>query len=69
MTVHRRGFLKAAGAGCAIAAAPRALWPAVAQSRAPADYTLRIATGLVELAPEHIVSTTLYNGQFPGPLG
>src|SRR6478672_13773647 len=33
-----------------------------------ADYTLRIATGLVELAPDHIVSTTLYNGQFPGPL-
>ena len=30
-----------------------------------ADYTLRIATGLVELSPEHIVSTTLYNGQFP----
>jgi FtsP/CotA-like multicopper oxidase with cupredoxin domain len=68
MTLHRRGFLKAAGAGCAIAATPRTLRPAVAQSRAPADYTLRIATGLVELAPEHIVSTTLYNGQFPGPL-
>jgi FtsP/CotA-like multicopper oxidase with cupredoxin domain len=34
----------------------------------PPDYTLRIATGLVELAPDHIVSTTLYNGQFPGPL-
>jgi FtsP/CotA-like multicopper oxidase with cupredoxin domain len=33
-----------------------------------ADYTLRIATGLAELAPEHIVSTTLYNGRFPGPL-
>jgi FtsP/CotA-like multicopper oxidase with cupredoxin domain len=33
-----------------------------------ADYTLRIATGLVELADDHIVSTTLYNGQFPGPL-
>ncbi len=33
-----------------------------------ADYTLRIATGLAELASEHIVSTTLYNGQFPGPL-
>jgi len=32
------------------------------------DYTIRIATGLAELAPEHIVSTTLYNGQFPGPL-
>src|SRR3984893_17045026 len=34
----------------------------------PANVTLRIAPGLVELAPEHIVSTTLYNGQFPGPL-
>jgi FtsP/CotA-like multicopper oxidase with cupredoxin domain len=34
----------------------------------PANVTLRIATGLVELAPGHIVSTTLYNGQFPGPL-
>jgi FtsP/CotA-like multicopper oxidase with cupredoxin domain len=33
-----------------------------------ADYTLRIANGLAELAPDHIVSTTLYNGQFPGPL-
>lgn len=33
-----------------------------------ADYTVRIATGLVELSPEHIVSTTLYNGEFPGPL-
>jgi FtsP/CotA-like multicopper oxidase with cupredoxin domain len=35
---------------------------------AKADHTLRIATGLAELAPEHIVSTTLYDGQFPGPL-
>ena len=33
-----------------------------------ADYTIRIATGLVDLAPGHIVSTTLYNDQFPGPL-
>jgi FtsP/CotA-like multicopper oxidase with cupredoxin domain len=37
-------------------------------TQAKPDYTLRIATGLVELAPDHIVSTTLYNGQFPGPL-
>jgi FtsP/CotA-like multicopper oxidase with cupredoxin domain len=37
-------------------------------STANADYTLRIATGLAELSPDHIVSTTLYNGQFPGPL-
>ncbi|OIJ95333.1 multicopper oxidase family protein [Streptomyces monashensis] len=33
-----------------------------------ADYTLRIATGRVELAPGTVVSTTTYNGQFPGPL-
>jgi FtsP/CotA-like multicopper oxidase with cupredoxin domain len=37
-------------------------------ARQKADYTLRIGTGLVELAPDHIVSTTLYNSQFPGPL-
>ncbi len=37
-------------------------------SSAPADHTLRIGTGLVELAPDRIVSTTLYNGEFPGPL-
>ena len=35
---------------------------------AKADYELRIGTGLVELADDHIASTTLYNGQFPGPL-
>ncbi|HXB93327.1 MAG TPA: multicopper oxidase domain-containing protein [Puia sp.] len=34
----------------------------------PADYTIRIGTGLVEVAPQHIISTTTYNGQFPGPL-
>jgi FtsP/CotA-like multicopper oxidase with cupredoxin domain len=33
-----------------------------------AGATLRIANGLVELAPDHVVSTTLYNGEFPGPL-
>lgn len=33
-----------------------------------ASYTLRIGTGLVELAPDKIISTTTYNGQFPGPL-
>ncbi len=32
------------------------------------DYTLRIGTATVELAPDQIVSTTVYNGQFPGPL-
>ncbi len=64
----RREFLIGAGAaGLALGAG--AMTPAGAQTASStADYTLRIATGLVELSPEHIVSTTLYNGQFPGPL-
>src|SRR5450432_55485 len=33
-----------------------------------ADYTVRIGTGLIEVGPQHILSTTTYNGQFPGPL-
>jgi FtsP/CotA-like multicopper oxidase with cupredoxin domain len=41
---------------------------AAALGEGKADYTIRIATGLVELAADHIVSTKLYNGQFPGPL-
>jgi FtsP/CotA-like multicopper oxidase with cupredoxin domain len=40
----------------------------VRPSTGAADYTLRIGTGLVELAPGQIISTTTYNGQFPGPL-
>ena len=38
------------------------------QSGGQADHTIRIGTGLVELAPDTIVSTRLYNGHFPGPL-
>jgi FtsP/CotA-like multicopper oxidase with cupredoxin domain len=49
------------------AAAPRGAVPQPAQD-APADYTIRIGTGLIELAPEVSLSTRLYNGQFPGPL-
>jgi FtsP/CotA-like multicopper oxidase with cupredoxin domain len=33
-----------------------------------ADYTIRIGTGLIEVGPQRIISTTTYNGQFPGPL-
>ena len=32
------------------------------------DHTIRISTGLVEVGPQHILSTATYNGQFPGPL-
>ncbi|MER6072341.1 multicopper oxidase domain-containing protein [Streptomyces sp. NPDC001817] len=41
--------------------------PSLSRKR-KADYTLRIATGQVELAPDTVVSTTTYNGRFPGPL-
>jgi FtsP/CotA-like multicopper oxidase with cupredoxin domain len=33
-----------------------------------ADYTLKIATTPLEIAPKRILSVTTYNGQFPGPL-
>jgi FtsP/CotA-like multicopper oxidase with cupredoxin domain len=33
-----------------------------------ADYIIHINTGLIEVSPMHIISTTTYNGQFPGPL-
>jgi len=48
--------------------APQLVRAASELTNETADYTLRIGTGLVELAPDHIVSTTLYNGIFPGPL-
>ena len=41
---------------------------ATAPASGPADYTLTIAVKPVELGPKRIVSTTTYNGQFPGPL-
>jgi FtsP/CotA-like multicopper oxidase with cupredoxin domain len=69
--VKRRDFLRLGGATAVTAALPA--WPrlrqvAASQASAPADYTLRIATGLLEVAPNRIISTTLYNNQFPGPL-
>lgn len=63
----RRGFAAALATDAARAWAAAPLPPPANASTAP-DYTVRIGTGLVELSPEHIVSTTLYNGQFPGPL-
>ncbi|HVA94954.1 MAG TPA: multicopper oxidase domain-containing protein [Candidatus Dormibacteraeota bacterium] len=77
----RRDFLKTAGltAGAALLS-PQAGFgqgdmpgqrgqSALPPSRSgPANYTLRIKTTPVELAPDRIVSLTTYNGQFPGPL-
>jgi FtsP/CotA-like multicopper oxidase with cupredoxin domain len=65
----RRDFLRLSG--LAAMAPAGAIHPARAAedvAAAKADHALRIANGLVELSPEHIVSTTLYNGQFPGPM-
>ena len=41
---------------------------ACSQTGSPPDYTLTIAVKPIELAPNRILSTTTYNGQFPGPL-
>jgi FtsP/CotA-like multicopper oxidase with cupredoxin domain len=69
MSVDRRSLLKHATTLSLTAVAPRLAQAAENQTEVDkADYTLQIATGLVELSSEHIVSTTLYNGQFPGRL-
>jgi FtsP/CotA-like multicopper oxidase with cupredoxin domain len=75
MSTSRRHFLKLAGLTTAAGLVtdsealklPLHLIGAEQTPSSP-DYTLRIATGPIELAPNHIISTTTYNGQFPGPL-
>jgi FtsP/CotA-like multicopper oxidase with cupredoxin domain len=70
MQASRREFLKRAG----MLVGAAALSPcAIAQNTATferddPDYTLHITTSPVEIAPNHIMSLTSYNGQFPGPL-
>jgi FtsP/CotA-like multicopper oxidase with cupredoxin domain len=69
----RRDFLKLGSASILTAGAARQFFATTSNAIAAgpqqaADYTIRIASGLIELSPDHIVSTTLYNGQFPGPL-
>jgi FtsP/CotA-like multicopper oxidase with cupredoxin domain len=68
MPIDRRSLLQLPALLSLAGLAPRAATAANDGTGEKADYALRIATGLVELAPQHIVSTTLYNGQFPGPL-
>jgi FtsP/CotA-like multicopper oxidase with cupredoxin domain len=62
--VDRRGFLKWGSAAAAVVAAGCGR----SDTSGNPDYTVRIGQGLVELAPDRVVSTTVYNGQFPGPL-
>jgi FtsP/CotA-like multicopper oxidase with cupredoxin domain len=77
MWLDRRAFLRlggmsALGLSAACQREPAANAPAPGTNApapvARADYTIRIAPGLVELGPDRIIATTLYNGQFPGPL-
>jgi FtsP/CotA-like multicopper oxidase with cupredoxin domain len=76
MTISRRDFLKRASvlAGSALVPSAVALngklgnTGTIVPQEGKADYTIRIASNPVELAPKHIISTTTYNGQFPGPL-
>src|SRR5664279_20465 len=82
-TVGRRKFIKLSGSMASIAAFfPGAAFHLIDKKnskilqysdRIPkteevADYTIHIGTGLIEVAPQLIISTTTYNGQFPGPL-
>jgi FtsP/CotA-like multicopper oxidase with cupredoxin domain len=68
MTIDRRSLLKCAGLVPLLGQVPRLVRAAAEMRDEKADYTVRIGTALIELAPDHIVSTTVYNGQFPGPL-
>lgn len=75
MSFSRRDFLKAAGLTASSALVPRIgdgkqLW---AQDQTPPqegkpDYTIRIAASPIEVSSKLILSTTTYNGKFPGPL-
>jgi FtsP/CotA-like multicopper oxidase with cupredoxin domain len=68
MPIDRRTLLAGAGLMSLAGFAARPMRAEEAGAVEKADYTLRIASGRVELAPDHIISTTLYNDQFPGPL-
>lgn len=76
MPIDRREFLKLGGLAALGSSVPnlvRATTSALTTTSPlivtdKADYTLRMSRSLIELAPDHIVSTTVYNGQFPGPL-
>src|SRR5271167_1203419 len=73
MSVGRRDFLKWGGTAAMAAAGGLGVVagcsrPSPSPPNGKPDYTLRIGTGTVELAPDRVVSTTVYNGQFPGPL-
>ena len=68
MSVDRRRFAQMAGLSVLATGLGLAKGSRAELQGSPSDYQLRIVNGLVELAPDRIISTTTYNGQFPGPL-
>ena len=63
----RRRFLWSSGvAAGAVLWSPKSL--VVGPGESAPDYTLRIQAAPIEVAPNRILSTVTYNGQFPGPL-
>ena len=63
----RREFLRTTGlAAGALLVSPKDIFATEAQPAA--DYTVRIKATPIEIAPNQILSTITYNGQFPGPL-
>src|SRR5215472_5369766 len=63
----RREFLRATGLTVgALLLSPKSLFPA--ENEAAADYAVHIKAAPIEIAPNQILSTVTYNGQFPGPL-
>jgi FtsP/CotA-like multicopper oxidase with cupredoxin domain len=74
MNFSRRNFLRAAGLGAGASlvsltqgCAPKPAAKSEQSERAP-DYTIRIAVSPIEISSKKMISTTTYNGQFPGPL-
>jgi FtsP/CotA-like multicopper oxidase with cupredoxin domain len=76
MSFSRRDFLRMTGALAGSTLLPATVaqsavfgrTSATPQTEGTPDYTIRIAASPVEIAPNRIISTTTYNGQFPGPL-
>jgi FtsP/CotA-like multicopper oxidase with cupredoxin domain len=68
MRIDRREFLKFSGAAVLAGGASTVGCGGKNAAATKPDYTVWIGQGLADLAPDRVVSTRLYNGQFPGPL-
>jgi FtsP/CotA-like multicopper oxidase with cupredoxin domain len=66
MTNTRREFLRTTGLAAGLLLfSPKNIFATEAEPAA--DYTVRIKAAPIEIAPNEILSTITYNGQFPGP--